>query len=94
MKYALELYVAQAGTDGVPDAAKRASREADRLSLEGTVVRFIRSIFLPGDETCFLVLESASRAAIEETARRAEIRFERIVEIEIEPEGVEWSEIH
>ena len=46
----------------------------------GTPVRYLRSLFVPDDETCFLLYEAASAEAVRETVRRAGLAFERITE--------------
>jgi len=43
-------------------------------------VRFLRSIFLPHDETCFYVFEAPSTLEVTTAAARAGIRADRIVE--------------
>lgn len=53
---------------------------AAELTREGTPVRCLRSIFVPEDETCFLLCEAGSAAAVLETAQRAALTFERIAE--------------
>jgi hypothetical protein len=47
---------------------------------EGIPVRFVRSIFVPEDEACFCLYEAASVDAIRETARRAGLSIEAVVE--------------
>jgi hypothetical protein len=51
-----------------------------------SVVRCLRSIVIPGNETCFYVFEAPSAEAVREGSRRAAIGFERIVPvIQVEP---------
>jgi hypothetical protein len=38
---------------------------------EGAPVRFVRSIFVPEDETCFYVFQASSSEEVNEAARRA-----------------------
>ena len=83
VQYALELYLPRFGRDALPEAAARAGAAAEQLRGLGTPVRFLRSIFLPGDEICFLLFEGPSSEAVAETGRRAAIAFERVVEVEI-----------
>ena len=79
-EFLVELYVPRADRAGAEAAAARAQRAAEKLTGEGTTVRYLRSIFVPEDETCFLLCEAASVEAVLETVRRADLRFERIVE--------------
>ena len=52
---------------------------AEELVREGTPVRYVRTTFLPDDETCFHVFEAASQEAVGEACRRAGIGSGRIV---------------
>ena len=79
-KYLAELYVPLAGSDGVRDAAARARSVADEMTRNGTAVRFLRSIFVPSDETCFLLYEASSPGAVTEATRRAGMELARISE--------------
>jgi hypothetical protein len=47
---------------------------------EGIPVRFVRSIFVPEDETCFCLYEAASVDAIREAARRAALPIKGVLE--------------
>jgi hypothetical protein len=83
MEFMVELY-APASTEG--SSARAAEDAARSLRDEGLAVRYLRSIVIPGDETCFHVFEAPSAEAVREVSRRAAIRFERIVPvIEVEP---------
>lgn len=53
---------------------------AEELSREGTPVRYLRTIFVPEDETCYLLYEAVSAEAVRAAADRAEFRFERVAE--------------
>jgi hypothetical protein len=78
-----ELY-APSLTEG--SSARAAEAAARSLREEGLAVRYMRSIVIPGDETCFHVFEAQSADAVREVGRRAAIRFERIVPvIEVQP---------
>jgi hypothetical protein len=79
----VELYV-PASTQG--SGARAAEESARSLREEGLAVWYLRSIVIPGDETCFHVFEAPSLEAVHEVARRATVRFERIVPvIEVQP---------
>lgn len=89
MRYVVELYLPRQGAGALQDATSRAFIAAAELRSEGTPVRFLRSVFLPGDEICFLLFEGPSDTAVAETAHRAEIAFERIVAAEVAPDEAE-----
>ncbi len=78
--YLAELYVPRTGSDGVEDAAARARTAADELRRAGTLVRFHRSIFVPVEETCFLLYEAESPESVRRAVGLAGIAFDRIVE--------------
>ena len=73
--YLVESYLADSPS-AVNDARERARRAAEI----GVGVTYLRTTFLPGDETILHVFEAPSAAALDEAGRRAELPFERIVE--------------
>jgi Protein of unknown function (DUF4242) len=75
--YLVEVYQPRTGADV---AATRARSAADAVSRAGTPVRYIRSIFVPDDETCFHVFESSSKEAVLAATERAAFAFPRIAE--------------
>jgi hypothetical protein len=58
---------------------ERARRAAAELQQAGTPVRYVRSIFVPSDETCFHLFEALSAEAVRETSERAGLSPQRIV---------------
>jgi hypothetical protein len=79
-EFLVELYVSGADGASVGRDSERARFEAEEMSRAGTPVRYLRSIFVPADETCFLLYEAGRMEDVEEAARRAAVPFERIVE--------------
>ena len=77
-EFVVECYVSRADAGAVERGAERARLAAEELTREGTPVRYLRSIFVPEDETCFFMCEAASADAVRETARRAALPFDRI----------------
>jgi hypothetical protein len=77
--YLIEAYVA--GGD-LADLEDRARAAAKAMSNEGHAVRYLRSVLVRADETCFHLFEAGSKDIVSELARRAELRYERIVEVE------------
>jgi hypothetical protein len=58
----------------------RTCRAAAELEREGRPVRYVRSIFVPADETCFHLFEAASADAVRDASERAGLSPQRIVE--------------
>jgi hypothetical protein len=77
--YLVEAYVPHSRAQDARAAACRARVAAEELSCEGTPVRYVRTTFLPDDETCFHVFEAAAEEAVREICRRAGIDSARIV---------------
>ena len=78
--YAVEVYTPRAKSGDVRDAAERLRRAAAALRREGTPISYRRSLFLPGDETCFHVFDAGSSVVVAEAARRAYVDAARVVE--------------
>ena len=77
--YLIEAYVAGGDISVLEDRARAA---ATVMSNEGHAVRYLRSVLVRADETCFHLFEAASPDIVAELARRAELSYERIVEAE------------
>jgi hypothetical protein len=79
--YLVETYVPRARADDAHDVARRARAVAEAMSREGTAVRYIRTAFVPADETCFHFFEAVSDDAVGEVCKRAGIGSARIVPV-------------
>ena len=77
-EFIAELYVSRADEAGAEGLSRRVRAAAEELTREGIPVRYLRSIFVPDDETCFVLCEAPSAGAVCETAARASLRFARI----------------
>ena len=73
--YLVESYLADA--DGALAEAQVRARRAAEL---GRDVRYLRTTFLPADETILHVFEAPSAEALAEAGALAQLRFERVVE--------------
>lgn len=78
--FLLELYLSRTDAAALGRGAVRARLAAEQLTREGTPVRFLRAIYVPGDETCFVHYEAANVEAVRTAARRAALPFERVAE--------------
>jgi len=74
-RYLVESYSAGSAA-AVADAKERAGRAAEL----GSGVRYLRTTFLPGDETVLHLFEAPSAEALDDAAKRAALPYERIVE--------------
>ena len=88
-EFLLELYVSRTDGVAVERGAERSRIAAEELTREGTPVHYLRSIFVPEDETCFYLYEATSADAVREAARRAGLPFERVTEAVGNREGEE-----
>jgi hypothetical protein len=79
-QFLLELYVSRTHCSLMGAGADRLTSAAAELTAEGTPVRVVRSIFVPEDETCYVLLEAATADGVRDAARRAAMPFERVVE--------------
>jgi hypothetical protein len=78
ISFLVETYAPTAIT--LADAETRARHAAVELAKSGTPVRYVRSIFIPGDEMCLYLFEAPSAEAVREASELAGLAPERIVE--------------
>jgi hypothetical protein len=83
-EFLVELYVSKTDCACVEAEWERLNRAAAELTAEGRPVRLVRSIFVPEDETCFVLVEATAAETAREIARRAAVAFERVVEATVE----------
>src|SRR5436190_15144585 len=55
-------------------------RAADAVSTKEAPVRYLRSILVPADETCFHLFEASTAASVCEASREAKVACTRIAE--------------
>jgi hypothetical protein len=79
-EFLVELYVARSDAGAVECLAARARVAAAELRRRGTAVRYVRSISIPEDETCFLVYEATTAESVRAAVRRASLPADRILE--------------
>ncbi len=60
-------------------AQKRAIQVGKQLTAEGREVRYIRSMFVPGESKCMCLFEAPTPDNVREANERAQIPFTRIV---------------
>jgi hypothetical protein len=79
-EFLIELYVPQTDRAAVAAAATRFRAAAAELAAEGRTVQLVRSIFVPADETCFLLVDGATADDVREAARRAAVPVDHVGE--------------
>jgi hypothetical protein len=80
-RYLVETYVPRAHPHDARAAGQRARAAAWQLSRKGEPVRYIRTTFLPGDETCFHIFDAACEDAVAEACRLGLLGTPRIVRV-------------
>lgn len=81
-QFLVERYLRRADAADLRATARALRRCARELTRDGEPVRYVRSIFLPGDETCLDLYVASSAQAVGEAARRAGVHYDRIVACE------------
>lgn len=84
-EFLVELYVAKTERAALADALVRLADAIAELAAEGTPVRLARTIFVPEDETCFLLIDAPDAQVVRDCADRAALPLERIAEAAPEP---------
>ena len=79
-EFLVEMYVSKIDCAASVFDWERFSKAAAEVTAEGHPVRLVRSIFVPEDETCFLLVDAEAPEHVRETARRAALACERVVE--------------
>ena len=75
--YCLELYLADGSRAALEEAAGRARAAAESFGAGGSV-RYLRSTYLPEDETCLHFFAAASAEDVAEAARQGGLSGDRI----------------
>ena len=76
------------------DLQDRVHSSAEAMSGEGHAVRYLRSVLVRADETCFHLFEAASEDLLPNSGGRAKLTYERIVEAEEHRTGRSWLSIN
>ena len=77
--YLVEVYLPRSRAHEARATGRRARAAAEELSREGVPIRYVRTTYLPDDETCFHLFEAASAEVVEEASSRAEFGHARVV---------------
>ena len=79
-QYVVERHLPNFTGEQVAAAAKRAKETTAEMTREGTPVRYMRSIFIPGEDKCYCLFEGESADAVRQANQRAELPVESISE--------------
>lgn len=79
-QYVVERHLPNFTGEQVAAAAKRAKEATSEMTREGTPVRYMRSIFIPGEDKCYCLFEGVSADAVRQANERAELPVESISE--------------
>lgn len=77
-EYLLEFYMPRGDARTSSDDGESARSAAEELTRRGTAVRYCRSIFVPAEETCFVLFEAESADAVRDAAALAALPCGRI----------------
>lgn len=77
--YLGEAYLPRSRAAALDEAVKRLQASAGPAD-GAPAVRYVRSTFVPEDETCFHIFEADSAEAVRKAGERASVTFDRIVE--------------
>ena len=77
----MELYVSRADACAIERDAERVRLAAEEQTRQGNPMRFLRTIFVPDDETCFLLIEASSAEAVRDAADIAALPYERVTAV-------------
>ena len=80
-EFLVEFYLSRTDAAALGRSVRRARLAAEEQTRKGTPVRYLRSMYLPDDETCFLLYEADSAEAARRAAAFAAIAFEQVSEV-------------
>lgn len=79
-QYVVERHLPNFTGEMVAADAKRAKQTTAAMTREGTPVRYMRSIFIPGEDKCYCLFEGDSAATVRQANERADLPMENISE--------------
>lgn len=79
--FLVERYIPRLRAADVTALAERVAAAAAELRAEGRQVRWLRSLAIPDEETCFCTFSADTRTDVADANRRAGAAYDRIVPI-------------
>ena len=80
-EYLLEFYMPRDAGRAATDDGESARAAAEELMRRGTTVAYRRVIFVPAEETCFLLFEAESAEAVRDAATLAALPCDRVTAV-------------
>jgi hypothetical protein len=93
-EFLIELYVSKVNCAELSETVARFCHVAAEVTAEGKPVRLVRSIFVPDDETCLLLVAAFTVEDVRDTARRAALPYEHVVETAAHIENANRERTH
>lgn len=79
-RFLAESYPVGVGRKTLTDAARKARLIAAEMRAEGRRMRFVKSTFVPAEDTLLCLFDAPSAELVVELGRRAGLPLERVVE--------------
>ena len=79
-QYVVERHLPNFTGEMIAAAAKRAKQTTLAMTREGTPVRYLRSIFIPGEDKCYCLFEGESAETVRQANERADLPVASISE--------------
>ena len=76
MLYLAELYLPRGAS--LADVARQARAGVEGATGTGPPIRFVQAIFVPLDESCFVLYQAGSAADVTAAGTRAGLTFDRV----------------
>lgn len=80
-EFLVEFYLSRTDAAALGRCGGRARLAAEEQTRMGMPVRYLRSMYLPEDETCFLLYEAETAEAARRAAALAAVTVERVSEV-------------
>jgi mycothiol synthase len=87
--YLIEVYIPRARAHEADSTGRRIRAAIDALPGADVEIRFVRTMFLPEDETCFHIVDAPSRAEVQHLCKSAGLSSIRVVSAIEGPSGAE-----
>jgi hypothetical protein len=76
--FLVEVYTPKLDEAALAKLVERLEAAVEAMSADGSRLRYVRSIHVPEDETCFHLFESESAEIVREAGRYAGLMFDRV----------------